>query len=253
MSTLARWTGAALDLLLPSLCPLCRIAAGPTLCAECRDRLPRIDDPCPWCGAAGATQGNCRVCAGRGLRGIARVHVAFHYHGAVERLVGNAKAAGRPAAVQACADLLHAIPGRGLVTSIPETPGRRPGPHLATALARAVARRNALPFQRVLRQTRRPRIQHALTAAERARNVAGIFTSRPVPDLVILVDDLLTSGATAISAAAALRAAGARRVELVCLARTPRDEEVNALINHDPSTTGAEPIRNRQPEKTTLS
>lgn len=242
MSTLARWTGAAIDLLLPSLCPLCRVAAGPTLCADCRRDLPRIDNPCPWCGAAGATQGNCRTCTGRGLRGIARVHVVFHYYGSLERLVGNAKAAGRPAAVQACADLLRTAPSPGLVVPIPETPGRRPGPHLATALARALARHHGLPFQRVLRQTRRPRIQHALTAAERARNVAGIFTSRPVPETVILVDDLLTSGATAISAAAALRAAGARRVELVCLARTPRDEEVNALLNRDRAADPKPPI-----------
>lgn len=241
MSTLARWSGAALDLLLPSLCPLCRVAPGPTLCAECRADLPRITDPCPWCGAAGSTQGDCRACTGRGLRGIARVHVAFHYHGTLERLVGNAKAAGRPAAVRACADLLRAAPSSGLVVPIPETPGRRPGPHLATALARAVARRNGLSFQRVLRQTRRPRIQHALSAAERARNVADIFTSSPVPETVILVDDLLTSGATAISAAAALRAAGARRVELVCLARTPRDEEILTLINHDRTVAAVDP------------
>ncbi len=225
-----QWTHAALDLLLPSLCPLCRVAAGPTLCVDCRQELPRIADPCPWCGAPGAVQGQCRVCEGRGLRGIARVHVAFHYHGTLERLIGNAKAAGRPAAVRACADVLHVEPGPDLgnpaaVVPIPETSGRRPGPHLATALARTLARTLGVPLQRALRQTRRPRMQHALNAAERARNVADIFVSRPVPTEIILVDDLLTSGATAESAARTLRAAGARRITFVCLARTPRDEE----------------------------
>jgi predicted amidophosphoribosyltransferase len=42
---------------------------------------------------------------------------------------------------------------------------------------------------------------------------------------VLLVDDLLTSGATASAAAATLRAAGATRVDLICLARTPRHDE----------------------------
>lgn len=73
------------------------------------------------------------------------------------------------------------------------------------------ARTRALPRQR------------GLPLAERRRNVAGAF--RPgarVPPAVGLVDDVYTSGATAAAVAVALRRGGARRVEVVTLARAVR-------------------------------
>jgi predicted amidophosphoribosyltransferase len=220
-----QWAASLLDTFLPSLCPLCHIAAGPDLCPTCCAELPRIDDPCSWCGAPDAALRTCPSCAGRGLRGIARVHVSYHYHGACERLVSLAKAAGRPAAVRAAANLVTAHPHGDLVVPIPATPGRRSGPHLATAIARHVAATLGIPCRAALHQTRRPRAQHSLSAAERARNVDDLFRADPVPESVILVDDLLTSGATAESAARALRQQGAKRIALVCLARTPNDAE----------------------------
>jgi len=231
MSALRPFALAVLELVMPSICPLCRTTSGPELCADCLASLPRLQHPCPWCGAAGCVHGECRLCHARGLRGIAAVQVHYHYYGALEVLVGNAKAAGRPAAVHACARLAAAdlrVHGT-VVIPIAETPGRRPGPHLASAMAKAIARTYAIPFRRTLSQTRRPRSQHSLNHAERQRNVAGVFISTPVPANVILVDDLLTSGATAEAAAQALRAAGAKRIELVCLARTPRKDELAGL------------------------
>ncbi|MBA2479056.1 MAG: ComF family protein, partial [Planctomycetes bacterium] len=77
-----------------------------------------------------------------------------------------------------------------------------------------------------LEPTRAAAEQHRLGARERERNVGNLFTCRSVmPERVVLVDDLLTSGATASAAAAALRAAGARTVILACLARTPKSED----------------------------
>ena len=67
------------------------------------------------------------------------------------------------------------------------------------------------------------RRQRGLSLAERRRNVGGAFRARvAVPSTVCLVDDVYTSGATVAAAAAALRAAGARRVEVVCFARAVR-------------------------------
>jgi predicted amidophosphoribosyltransferase len=118
------------------------------------------------------------------------------------------------------------IPATAVVVPIPPARGRRPGPHLATMLARTLARRHHLAFQSLLRTTRLAAEQHRLTIAERRANVEGLFICRKkAPDQVVLVDDLLTSGATASSAAAALQEAGTKRVILVCLARTPRRGE----------------------------
>lgn len=224
---------ALLDLLLPSLCPCCREAEGPRLCAGCVAALPRLEHPCPWCAAPRrSVDATCRACGGAGLVRLRGVAVACHYRGVVEDLVHLAKAAGRPAAVRALAELAPSPPepiGDAVVTPIPPAPGRRHGPHLATAAARAIAHRHGLPLRRLLRPTRHAAEQHRLGAAARARNVEGLFVARgPVPARVVLVDDLLTSGATAMAAARALADAGATDITLVCIARTPRSEDAAA-------------------------
>lgn len=216
-----------LDLLLPSLCPLCTVAAGPGLCTACRDDLPELTRPCRRCGMprpAAAADDACAHCLDQGLPHLAAVTVRWAYVEAFVRLIGHAKAAGRPAAVRACARLMPVIDvdGPAVVVPVPPSPGRRPGPHLGTALARAVARQAGLPYAPLLTTTRLSHEQHRLGASERARNVTGLFaaTKPAVPEQVVLVDDLLTSGATASAAAGVLRAAGAKRVELVVLVRT---------------------------------
>jgi predicted amidophosphoribosyltransferase len=153
------------------------------------------------------------------------VSVAWSYAGRLRQLVHRAKIDGRPAAVRACAALLPpftAAPAEALVVvPVPPAPGRRPGPHLATALARAASQQLRRQLVTALRQVRPAAEQHRLSRAERARNVVDLFAARPTPDPVLLVDDLLTSGATASAAAAALRQAGSPEVHLLVLARTP--------------------------------
>lgn len=84
----------------------------------------------------------------------------------------------------------------------------------------------------VLQRHRHTRPQVELPAAERAANVAAAFSIRPqhqgdggeaeaplAGKRVLLVDDLMTTGATLNACAATLRAAGAKRVEAFVLAR----------------------------------
>ena len=215
-----------LDLVLPSVCPLCTVAVGPDLCAPCREELPELIRPCPWCGMprpAGHHDDLCYHCTDEGLPHLATVTVRWAYTDSFIRLIGHAKAAGRPAAVRVCASLMPVldIDGPAVIVPVPPSPGRRSGPHLGTALARAVARQTGKEFFVALATTRRAHEQHRLTAGQRTRNVDGLFiATRQVPAHVILIDDLLTSGATASAAARALREAGAKRVELVVLTRT---------------------------------
>ncbi len=213
---------AVLDLLLPSVCPRCRVAPGPRLCVACAADLEELADPCPWCGEPRAGAPTCPVCLDRGLPHCDRVTVQWVYDGALQHLVSIAKIEGRSAAVAACADLLPPVgvaPGT-LVVPVPPSPGRRPGPHLATALAKALARREGRSFAALLRQVRPAAEQHRLSRTDRARNVEGLFVARPVTAPVVLVDDLITSGATVVAGAAALRAAGATAVQVVALGRT---------------------------------
>ncbi len=220
-----------LDLLLPSVCPLCLMAEGPTVCVGCVEGLPRLVNPCHWCGMPVPRAGACPHCDEHGFPHIANTVVQWAYADGVERLIGSAKAAGRPAAVRACTTLMPdltlaglMLPGPALVVPIPASPGRRAGPHLGTALAKTLAKASGLPFAPWLQATRLAREQHRLNAAQRQDNVVGLFKCAPLkgptPERVVLVDDLLTSGATATAAAGTLRVAGVREVVLVVLART---------------------------------
>lgn len=93
-------------------------------------------------------------------------------------------------------------------------------------LARAVARRYGAPVVNAVRRKRSTSAQAGLTHAKRRANVAGAFTvvrQRAIESRrVLLVDDVMTTGATAAACAAALRRAGARYVALLTLARVDR-------------------------------
>lgn len=69
--------------------------------------------------------------------------------------------------------------------------------------------------------------QDGLTRAERHENQRGVFSlhkHRDVPKNVLLIDDVMTTGATLSACAEALRAAGAERIDALVLARVARDE-----------------------------
>ncbi len=103
---------------------------------------------------------------------------------------------------------------------------RRRGFNQSAVLARYLARTLDWPLAlRLLVRTRDTPSQTALSARARAANVAGAFAVRD-PSAArerafLLVDDVWTSGATARAAASALRAAGARHVDVVTFARVP--------------------------------
>jgi ComF family protein len=91
-------------------------------------------------------------------------------------------------------------------------------------LAREIARRWHVPISKAVRRRRNTSAQAGLTNAKRRANVSGAFTVRNRLDgkHVLLVDDVMTTGATATACARSLKRAGAARVTLLTLARTDR-------------------------------
>ncbi len=93
-------------------------------------------------------------------------------------------------------------------------------------LARELSRRSGIPFGDFLRRTRHTPSQTGLSATARRQNVAGAFAVKPGTVLkgqrVLLIDDVLTTGATLAAASRALKQAGAARVTVLTLARTDR-------------------------------
>jgi predicted amidophosphoribosyltransferase len=212
-----------LDLLLPRRCLICS-AGGTQLCAACRDRLPRLEPPlCARCGAPTSWPvERCRECAGRRLA-FASARAGVVYDDAVRRLVGGWKERGLRRLADDAAELLPPCTS-GVVTFVPADGARlrERGYHPAEALARAAARRWGLDCEPLLRRTRPSRRQRGLSLADRRRNVGGAFRAEPTRGLVVVVDDVYTSGSTAHAAASTLRAAGAARVEVLTFARAVR-------------------------------
>lgn len=113
-------------------------------------------------------------------------------------------------------DVLAHVPGD------PERALRR-GDVAPRGLAREIAARWGVPAVDLLRRRGELPRQRGLPLAERRRNVRdSVVALEAAPQAVCLVDDVYTSGATADACASALRRAGARRVEVVTLARAVR-------------------------------
>jgi predicted amidophosphoribosyltransferase len=217
-----------LELVLPQRCLVCG-AGGAQLCGDCAERLPALRPPlCERCGAPTAWPvRRCLECSGRRLA-FATARAAVPYEGAVRRIVAAWKERGlRRLADSAAAVVVERLPApaAALVTFVPADGDRRlqRGHHPAARLAEALAARWQLPCEARLLRTESSVRQRGLTLVERRRNVAGAFRAEDgIKGTILLVDDVYTSGATASAAASALRAAGARRVEVVTFARAIR-------------------------------
>ena len=157
-----------------------------------------------------------------------QARAAVEYDGAVRALVSAWKERGLRALSREAARLVHEAvprPDAEALTFVPPDGNRRVkrGHHPAERLARELAERWQLPVERLLARSREVRQQRGLPLAERRRNMRGAFRARSgSPAGLVLVDDVYTSGATVGAAASALRAAGARRVEVVTFARVVR-------------------------------
>jgi len=217
-----------LDVLLPERCAVCSRPGHP-LCEACRRTLVFVQPPvCERCGAPGPWPvRRCAECSGRKLA-FASARAAIVYDATARVLVRAWKERGRRTLASEVAALVGLVVARPNVDALVHVPGdperaRERGSVPPQALVRALADVWGFPAVDVLRRTGSLPRQRGLALAERRRNVRGsVAAIGAVPALVCLVDDVYTSGATADACAAALRRAGARRVEVVTFARAVR-------------------------------
>jgi ComF family protein len=235
--------GHGLDLLLPPQCPVCQALVGGAhqLCADCFGRMSFITAPlCLNCGLAFATPGEagpagqCLGCMLRPPR-FARARGALQYDDAARRLILPFKHGDRTE----LAPVLAAMMARAGAALLAEADALLPVPLHRQRLRKRRYNQAALLACGLARRARRPWLPDALmrhretpplgelSAAARLQAVADAFTVRPsrMPLVegrrLLLVDDVMTSGATASACAAVLLAAGAAAVDVLVAARVP--------------------------------
>ena len=238
------WQGRFLDLLFPPLCIACRATVGtPGFCAACWGQVRFLDGPlCACCGvpfdAAPDAATLCAACLAR-PPAYDRARAILAYDETSRAPILALKHADRLDLVPGFALWLRRsgqqmLAGCDLIVPVPLHRWRlwRRRYNQAAELARALAGLSGRPADPLALVRSRPTpSQGAMPSARaRRRNVLGAFK---VPDPrrvagrhILLVDDVLTTGATAEAAARALRRAGARSVAVLALARVVREAEV---------------------------
>lgn len=198
------WLQGVLDWLYPPKCALCGLIGGPAICDECKDEFAGFDDP--HTGARG---------------NLDWVYSLFPFEGraaqAVKRLkysrvtsLGKPMSAYLEAARQRVAD-------HDVIVPVPIHPTRRRwrGFNQADLLCQAMP--PAMVEQPLMVRVKRTRPQVELKAKERLANLTGAFVAAPEVSgkRVLIVDDVVTTGGTAMACADALKFAGATEVGLL--------------------------------------
>ena len=214
MSALTR----ILDLLFPPKCPFCRrlLGEGERVCARCRGTLPYTGDR-----------------AEQSVDFIPRVVSALWYEGTVRSSLHRYKFGGISSYAPAYGEMLAATVKERLdgafdvITWVPLSRRRyvERGYDQAELLARALGSAAGAEVTPLLDKIRHTPAQSGRGGeAERRANVSGCYRSRSPGEIagkrILLVDDIVTTGATLSEAARILRLAGAEEVLAATLART---------------------------------
>ena len=230
------------NVLYPPACLICgaRLAVEPQtpLCEACVQAMPRSAAPlCTRCGVrlSGAFDAmlTCAACRAT-VSAFEYARAPWQYAGAVHEAIHAFKyqhrwRIGRWLAQEMIATAQRTLPldELTLLVPVPSHGWKRrltgfDAPHYLGAL---VARALDKPWDpSALRRRRWTATQTRLSWRARARNVQNAFAARPEAvhrQHVLLIDDVLTSGATAHACAQALKAAGAASVYVLTAARTP--------------------------------
>lgn len=201
------------------------------VCESCERALPALGPHCSVC--ATPLPGDivdtliCGQCQQRPRR-YASVHAPFHYAAPIDRLILGAKYHGRfdwleilgrrlAEHLDARADAVDAI----VPVPLHRSRLRSRGYNQSLELARPVSKHLGIPLHLGVERVRATPPQSAMSGAERRRNVRDAFTATADFEglRIALVDDVMTSGATAEAVIRCLRKAGAISVEIWVVAR----------------------------------
>lgn len=224
-------------------CLLCdEVADGTTpVCMACETELPWLGDHCQRCAvplpAAGMTCGQCLMQP----PAFERVVAPWTYNFPIDSLITRFKHSAKWPYGHLLGDLLAQslqhrfnddLPRPDVLVPVPMSTRRlrQRGFNQAAMLARWLSERLDVPIdERLLLRPQDTNAQQDLNAEARKRNLHHAFAMASDASVkgrhLALVDDVLTTGATAQALALLLLDAGASRVDVYCLARTPKPGE----------------------------
>jgi ComF family protein len=230
---LRRAAVGALDLLFPARCAACDAPGESPFCALCAETLVPVPPGCPVCGVPqdesllpALKPRRCPHCRAHPPR-FALAGAAYLHGGALAEAIYRLKYENREDLGSALGVLFEActVPKSDVLVPIPlhRCRLRQRGYDQAALLAASASRRFHLPVAPLLRRVRDTGQQVGRDRTSRERSVREAFAAagEVLGARICLIDDVLTTGATASAAAGALLDAGAARIEVRTLARAP--------------------------------
>ncbi len=230
-----------LDWLFPARCLGCGALGGPW-CPVCDGHTQWLSEPlCAHCGLPSATEtSSCQACRANHYRFTAARSLAV-YAGELRQALLAFKRQQNTALGQVFAAKLERLYRQqnwqaDLVLPVPLDAQREAqrGFNQAGLLAASLAQGLGLPFPTgALRRRPGAQVQHRLTAEQRWQNLQGTFVADKQAILgtqVLLVDDIMTTGATAQASSVALLEAGAAQVYVLTVGRSLFQEHQASLV-----------------------
>lgn len=227
-SAARRFARQAAGALLPTSCLLCGSdAAGQLLCLACQDDLPNLPSAlCPLCNEQTTHSERCGACL-KDTPFFDRTTARFRYDFPVDRIIHALKYGHQLAVANWLAKQMAESMNKDdldLIIPMPLHPSRlrERGFNQSAEIARYLGNRLELPVDRsALHRIRATPPQAELPVRERQRNVRGAFECHS--DFrgrhLLLIDDVMTTGATLNECARVLKLHGARRITVAVAAR----------------------------------
>lgn len=222
-------------------CVLCAAPGdtGHAICAACARELPRNDPSCACCAlplpAGSPPDSRCGHCLQQ-PPAFDRIRAPFLYQPPFDDLISELKYHAHLAHTELLGGLLAAQladaprPDALLAVPLHRSGFRQRGFNQAHEVARVLARALQLPLlYDGLHRVRGGRHQQRSNRQQRQRNVRGAFacTGQILPSRIAVIDDVVTTGATANEIARILKRAGVEWVEIWAIARTPSEGTKN--------------------------
>lgn len=225
----------------PELCPVCLqlvTPKGAMLHAKCKQKLDIIKEPvCMKCGVPLSSEEEeyCAECACGLDRGWDQGRSVFPYHGVMEQALQLVKKDGRTEFVRFFAKQMKESRQAFIermapecIVPVPLHPSKRRsrGFNQAELLAEALGKEINLPVRLLLKKQKKTKDQKSLSKNQRKKNVKDAFMvdedaiGSQLPESVLLLDDVSTTGSTLTACARVLKARGVARVAFlsVCAA-----------------------------------